>query len=54
MVGFAYVLDIQPTGFPDELDMGCENKRDQEGLKVLGVSNCKVRQVCGEIPQISL
>lgn len=47
-------MDIQPTGFPGGLDVRCENKRDQGGLKVLGMSNCRVGQVCGEISDFTL
>lgn len=43
-----YVLDIEPTGSPDGLDVGCEKKRDQSGLKGSGVSNRKADRSVGK------
>ena len=36
------ILKVEPTGFIDELDVGCEReKEDKDDFKVLGLRNLK-------------
>lgn len=45
------MLDIEPTGSPDGLEVGCGNKRDQSGLKGSGVSNREAARSVGKYHQ---